>query len=234
MTGRFIGIMGPGRCGSSAVAGVMQHAGVPMGKELIGPHPQWNAKGHYEDRHMHWLNRLVAYRLEYSDAIRRETLAIYPDLRDHAGTMASELRTLYRQALAERERHPVWAMKCIMLGLIYPHIESLLPEDRRLIVVHRDREAIIRSRMRHSDLSRDEALNLTYQLAGAVMGVASTASCRVLHVQYEELCAQPRREVTRILDFVNESRYADLDYAAAIASIEPEMDHAGAYANHAR
>lgn len=224
--GRFVGIMGPGRCGSSAVTGVLHHAGVPVGKELIGPHPRWNAKGHYEDRHMHWLNRLLAYRFEYSEAIRNETTYRYPELYKYDNVPVKELLEIYRQALAEREQVPVWAMKCIMLGLIYPHIEALLPQDRRLILVERDRDATIHSRMAHSQLSRDDAAALVDHLAQAARDTAASATCPVLVVRYEYLCEKPQSEVARILDFVSEDLPANLDYAAAIATIDAEMSHA--------
>lgn len=223
---RFIGVMGPGRCGSSAVAGVLHHAGVPMGVELIGPHPRWNARGHFEDRHMHWLNRLVAYRLAHHESIHNETLHRYPGLLEFAGMPRSELLGMVEQALAARQRTPLWGMKCIMLGLIYPHIETLLPDDRRLVLVEREREATIRSRMAHSNLTYAAAAALRDHLAQRAESSALAAGCPVLQVSYERLCADPESQVARILGFVGEDLPITLDYAAAIATIEAEMNHA--------
>lgn len=41
-------VVGPGRCGSSAVAGVLHHLGVFMGERLIPAH-ETNPYGHWED-----------------------------------------------------------------------------------------------------------------------------------------------------------------------------------------
>ena len=41
-------VVGPGRCGTSCVAGVLHHLGVFMGSRLVGAHPS-NPYGHWED-----------------------------------------------------------------------------------------------------------------------------------------------------------------------------------------
>jgi len=41
-------VVGPGRCGTSCVAGVLHHLGVFMGARLVGAHPS-NPYGHWED-----------------------------------------------------------------------------------------------------------------------------------------------------------------------------------------
>lgn len=226
---RFIGVLGPGRCGSSAVAGALHAAGIPVGRDLIGPHPQWNVKGHFEDRTWHRFNRLVAYHLcDPDDELANETVERYPEFAREPWTRA-ELLQRY-----EAELHPppapVWAMKCIMLGVIWPVVQHLFPQDRRLIVVQRNRDTIIHSRMEHSRLSFCEAATLTDRLMRRARKSALGAGCPVLWVQYEELIADPETQVRRILAFAAEGMDAiRLDERAAMRHIDPEMDHHGYY-----
>jgi hypothetical protein len=222
---RFVGVLGAGRCGSSAVAGLLHAAGVFVGHNLIGPHPRWNAKGHFEDRDLHRLNRLMAYRFAPA-GVENETVQRYPELREHDQADHATLLAQYRQVVDARRNRPLWAMKCIMLGVIWPHIAPLLPTDRRLILVERDRDATIGSRMAHSDLAHDAAAALVDHLAQAARNTVASATCPVLVVRYEVLCEQPQTEVRRILDFVRDGLALTLNVPAAIATIEPEMNHA--------
>lgn len=48
-------VVGPGRCGTSAVAGVLHHLGIFMGKELVPAHST-NPYGHWEDAEFVRLN----------------------------------------------------------------------------------------------------------------------------------------------------------------------------------
>lgn len=48
-------VIGPGRCGTSCVAGVLHQLGVFMGWRLVGP-DRTNPHGHWEDCEFIWLN----------------------------------------------------------------------------------------------------------------------------------------------------------------------------------
>jgi hypothetical protein len=201
-----------------------------MGRTLIGPHPQWNKRGHFEDRDMHRLNRLLAYRFAYNDAIHNETLHRYPTLRDYNRLSRDKLLSLYRRELGRMAQGELWGLKCIMLATIWPDVQHLFPQDRRLIVVCRDMQAVIASRMAHSDLTRDEAETVSrYLMRAAVESAGIGVPCPVLYVEYEKLCAEPEAETRGILEFVTEDTDVTLNVEAAIKSIEPRMNHASMF-----
>lgn len=67
-------VVGPGRCGTSCVAGVLHHLGVFMGERLLGAHPT-NPHGHWEDCEFLDLNvallRQGLTRLQWAEGIQQ-------------------------------------------------------------------------------------------------------------------------------------------------------------------
>jgi hypothetical protein len=69
-------VVGPGRCGTSCVAGVLHRLGVFMGSRLVGANPT-NPQGHWEDAEFVELNVLHLHnRIEHTEwAVEIEQLA---------------------------------------------------------------------------------------------------------------------------------------------------------------
>lgn len=221
---RFIAVMGVGRCGSSAVAGMLHTGGVPMGRSLIGPHERFNARGHFEDMEWHRLNRLVAHQCcprEVQRAISNETVERYPKFaKQH--WQSDYLLGSYRATVAEYRQEPVWGMKCIMLGLIWPYVRTCFGDDVRIIVVEREREAVIRSRMEHSQLERSEAEILVDALQEGIDEATRRHDGPLLKLHYEFVVRDPRSVASLLKNFTGTT---DFDEMAATAHIDPSLNH---------
>jgi len=219
----FIGVLGVGRCGSSAVAGMLHVGGVPMGQTLVGPHARYNARGHYEDRTWHRLNRLVAYRCcgpAVQDGIRNETLVRYADFVREPG--CDVLMARYAEKVSAYKR-PIWGMKCIMLGLIWPQVHEFFGGDVRLIVVDRARDDVVRSRMEHSGIVRAEAEALVDTLQAGIDGALRLHTGPVLKLQYEYVVQDPKSIAYLLSSFTGLEGF---DQEAATQHVDPKLDHA--------
>lgn len=220
---RFIAVMGVGRCGSSAVAGMLHKGGVPMGRDLIGPHERFNARGHFEDHEWHALNRLVAHQccpFEVQGAIRNETVERYPQFVNRHVYSDSLMQT-YADTV-KRFEQPVWGMKCIMLGLIWPYVHQHFGDDVRVIVVQRDRDDVIQSRMEHSQLERKKAEKLIDALQGGIDEALRIHPGPVLQLSYTCTLYTPEITAELLSDFVGLESF---NVGAAEAHIEPKLDH---------
>ena len=94
MKPRLILVIGAARSGTSCVAGVLHTLGVRMGIEehLIGPHPEFNPKGHFEDVCFHdFLAQVLA--------------------NEHRGGATGAQWTEMQRLLAEHQQGPVWGLK---------------------------------------------------------------------------------------------------------------------------
>jgi hypothetical protein len=218
---RFIAVMGVGRCGSSAVAGMLHKGGLPLGENLIGPHPRFNALGHFEDPAWHRLNRLLAYKLTTGQPILAETLQQYPEFLLEAHSDA-ELFDAYREAIERGRRRPVWARKCIIFGLIWRFVGHLFGPDVRIIVVTREREAVVASRMAHSRLSRPQAEALIDALQAGIDDVVRQTSFPVLPMRYEDILEDPCAAARLLENFIEMPGF---DVNAAEYHIDPAMNH---------
>jgi len=219
---RFISVMGVGRCGSSAVAGMLHHGGVPMGRNLIGPHERFNARGHYEDHMWHRLNREIAYQCLPAipqAAVRNET-----DRYEYKRDWSRERKYLQRyQAFVADYEAPIWGMKCIMLGVIWPYVRDCFGDDVRIIVVERDRDAVIRSRMEHSQIDYDEARYLVDALQEGIDAAMHRHYGMVIKLHYEYVLKQPRSIAQLLKGFTGLDSF---DVDAAAAHIDPSLNHA--------
>lgn len=112
-------VLGCFRSGSSAVAGVLHHLGIPMGEHFDKPNRR-NPKGYFEDKEfkpLHW--RMVE------------------------GEDCSEE---YEKLVRKRERfYPKWGLKDPRLCLTFPKLQKTLRCDSRVIMCVRPKEQMVES-----------------------------------------------------------------------------------------
>ena len=219
---RFVGVLGAGRCGSSAVAGALHAAGIHMGFDLIGPHETYNSKGHFEDRNLHVMHRLMTRDYVMHPALQWET--------DLLGKMPhnppfSELAANYDRQLAKRDGMPIWGVKCIFLARVWDFVGHRYPEDARFIMVHRGWGAMTASRVEHSGPIKELAEQRQSVLIADALKLASDYP--VLHVVYEELIEFPERVVNGMLNFATDGIDVEVDRLAGICWIDARMAHYG-------
>ncbi len=220
MKPRLILVIGAGRSGTSCVAGVLHTLGVRMGIEehLIGPHPEFNPKGHFEDRCFH----------SFLAEVRAN---------EHRGGATGAQWTELQRLLAEHQQGPVWGLKDA--SLVHPGewVAAAAAPDYglRVVAVHRRFDGIVASRQRHANEGQgatySEAVASTLRHLEAMGGTLRRLGARypVYHVQYEEMVKNPGEEVWALAHFV----YAGLSWscldegvvAQAVAFVDPELRH---------
>lgn len=201
--GRCILVLGTGRSGTSAVAGVLHHLGCCMGRKFIATDHN-NRWGTYEDK-------------EFFDLTRKVTAGKAPP---------SE----YKALIAAREQ-PVWGIKDPALVHVAQLLTPML-DDVRVIVARRPRHESINSFMRAYHGGRLEA-EVWYEraigkLAARVLEFEA-AGIPMIAVNFHELLADPLGEVSDIARFAFEKAPSLSRFNKAVASIgvQPKREARG-------
>lgn len=100
-------VLGTPRSGTSCVAGVLHHLGVPMGERLM-PANDWNPAGFYQDEDFEDILNEALGRGQWPDWTTSK-----PSLN---GTFARRIRTL---AAARSAQYPVWGVKSNRLAFYW-------------------------------------------------------------------------------------------------------------------
>lgn len=198
---RAVLVCGIGGSGTSAVAGALHLMGCPMGHEAhFRRHPAGFAL--YEDQ-------------EFYGAFRQQ------------GRMAEDA---LRALIAAHQRDPVWGWKNTLTVKAFPWLIPLLRDlgnEPRVVAVHRTLTASIHARVRgrcppgrcyqraEAEAWAVRALRL---YAEALDVVQSAQLCRVHHVGYEDVMADPQLEVERLAGVAFEG-LSPPDTTAAMAHI---------------
>jgi hypothetical protein len=201
------------------IAGMLHRAGVSMGLDLIGPHPTNNPTGHFEDYWYHRLNREIVWTMDHHACLTDETLRNYRF--DSTMRRIAPIIDEYQLRLERHNNGAMWGMKCIFLGAAWPYMQHLLPDDRKIVMVHRRWPSIIDSRQRHGDMAYETAEQMTTWLYSRIYRVLSNESCPIYHIQYEDVIADPEDESQMLCDWLG----GDLDVTAAHPFVRPELDH---------
>ncbi|MCK4302621.1 MAG: hypothetical protein KAY24_00070 [Candidatus Eisenbacteria sp.] len=199
-------VLGTERSCTSAVAGVLHLLGCPMASEefIIKAHPEFNAKGHFEDRRWHELNRRVSRQLG----------------------LHKEQEAEYKALIAACRREPIWGVKdpyfVNMGGLVF----SLIEDDLYFIAVHRRFDATVASLQRHHDggkgthLVRAQSVGIEWKKR--FFDMLHWVS-PLYHLQAERLMTDTEQEIQGILNFLGWSPKEDLQ--KAIDFIDPTLYH---------
>lgn len=209
---RVIVVVGPSRCGSSCMAGVLQELGVPMGDDNW--RPNWkNPMGFFEDKGLMDIWR---------DA--------YPKDGHFVSRLEPENGTVRLRAWAQRRFNegPMIGGKQEVLCYLIPEMAAAWP-DLRVVIPERPAEEIARSMHR---AGFNKALSLDDTIAKVQRQIdirdAAIASCgiRSLRVSFDALTRDPATAVDRLIAFCGLTPTTE-QRAAAIAFIRPELKHIG-------
>lgn len=214
------------------MAGALHACGIPWPGALIGPHPVHNPTGHWEDRKLHDLDRQWHRMSEDDPDLRPETdLAPAFEMREGPTvTPRAAAHTLYRNRLHElaTEGGPVWGTKSTFAYVNWPEVKDLYPRDRRILVVHRDPEAVVASRMKHGDLDSLAALRLHQALLARLFLASLDWETReyILHVRYEALLQDTERTLSDLLEFALEGvPWPTVNPNAGVDFVDPTLNH---------
>lgn len=192
-------VLGPYRSGTSLTAQILESLGVDFGprEELLAPN-RFNPGGYLERGDLNAINR----RLITSAG---GTLG---DPGDPARLIClADRSTLNGYSLPWPDAGPLWGLKdprfCATLKL-WIDAGALQADTIRIVRVHRDVDAIVRSSVEHPSVRKfchgDEAL--ARKMVGDYIGLADwqarTLGLPTFHLDYEELIRDPSTEITKI------------------------------------
>lgn len=216
---RCILVLAVGRSGSSALAGALHQAGVSMGPdaELIGPHAEFNPKGHFEWRPWWELSKMVRNAYAGKESLRHDT--------------SERFRNLLARRIAGNPA--IFGIKDVYAPWSLPYWWEHLPQDTRVVVLHRSINGRAQSIMRHDNGGKgcDTATALRIaengyvKLAEAVGTLGGTVPR--IHVQFEALSDSPSA-VAQAVRWCYEGLDVRLNGAqvdAAVQWIEPRLRH---------
>jgi hypothetical protein len=193
-------VLGGHRCGTSLVAGVLHHLGLPAGLDESPEHllqgARGNPGGHYEDR--------IALRLHQRMLGNDRWRDPQPERFD----LSAEVREEYRRHLMRRaEAAPRWCLKdprlCFLLPMLATTLDELAIPFSVVTAVRRSADAISSLRERNP-MPDVKAASLVQRYEGARRAGVAWLKERytpVLAVHYEKLIAAPVAQVARIAAF---------------------------------
>lgn len=174
---RAIFVLGTGRDGSSATAGVLDHLGCTMGKEFH-PSDRRNPYGTFED---------VEFLYPENKYIRGQG-----PLPDYEALLA-----------ARNEAHKIWGAKSPLFVHTARHFLPL-QEDARLVILNRKPADVINSYMRAYSHGRVTADTWYANQMDSLSARLREFDGPVLQVSFEDLLDDPESEVRRIMHFAFE------------------------------
>lgn len=209
-------VLGGHRCGTSSVAGVIAHLGIPasLPGDQIEASPS-NPRGHFEDATLCRLHE----RMLGAGGWRN------PQLRE---TPPRELQVEYDKHLRRRAAAAArWCVKDPRLCLLLPYLIQRLREleiTHRIVGVDRAPESAAESLQQRQGLSLEAARRIAWLYEGArraqLAWVRESTDVRVMQFGYRELLRDPAKGVRRLAAFLEVSATA-----CAVDSLDPGLRH---------
>lgn len=193
-------VVGPGRCGTSAVAGVLHHLGVFMGEEFL-PLEQCAGHMYWEDREFWRLSDELLGKKTISQAQWQERV----------------------QEIAERRRqlNAPWGWKDPRTSLIMPQCRAIF-QNAKYIRCRRRAGDIEASMVKVSP-----EVGYTWESAIALRKTCESAldrdlvGCNVLEVHFRDLTKDRAGTVRRLIEFCQLTDVSEECIQAAVDSIRP-------------
>ena len=172
---RVVLVVGTGRSGTSAVAGVLDKLGVHMGDEFTKTSPS-NKYGTYEEREFFDFNRKIQ--------------------------KSTDVDGWIRDYIARRsDGHVLWGLKDPMLARVFYIVASYL-DDVKVIVTRRNKIPTVSSYMLAYHAKANDAENWYNEENAHLRAALEEYNGSVLYVDYDDLVEYPERELKRITDYV--------------------------------
>jgi len=202
-------VLGQGRSGTSAVAGVLHYLGVYMGQGLL-PSTQDNAKGSFEDARFHRFN------LQFvgGDVMNP---------RPNPANMAPWGRSALLDLVTEMDRHEIWGLKAPLICFTFRLVLPFLPNPTYIIHTLRAREHIVDSVARVEGMGAVlEAARIVNRYETALLEARAIVppDWPQLYVAYDRLVEEPAEQVERIAAFVGLPVTKE-----AIDFVDPKLRH---------
>jgi len=215
-------IIGLPRSGTSAVSGALHKAGVLMQRQSMGRNA-FNPQGYYEDVQWKETNKAWVGGSNYRLSIPN-------------GKMPDNIACRYRKLAQRYQGAHLWGIKdprlCVTARYIWPLLDEV-----RIVVVHRDFDAVVRSfwshsfaaykgkpRLRRKKSEIRELLQLWRTQRDETLALWNGLRS---DVYYKTLLADPRDEIRRLCEFAAQDTEETLDFKKGAAFINPKLNHDG-------
>ena len=215
MTSRCIMVIGVPRSGTSATAGVLHRAGVPMERLSMGRNAI-NPRGYFED---------LAWKRANARLAGQRYHLIVPD------SVPPEAVERYRVLAGEYQTARLWGMKdprlCVTARYIWPLLDQV-----RIVAVRRDADTVVKSIMSQSRILKQPvgeatARSLITRWVGLMDETLDLWGGEVMEMQYEDLVADPLRHAGRLCEFAAGGLDIRLQPRRGAEFIDPRLDHRG-------
>jgi hypothetical protein len=191
--------MGCYRTGTSAVAGILHHLGVNMGKGFQEPNHA-NPKGYFEDSEFLAVNAKIYEAVNLMEHIDRRIGMFESKEEFHALCRQREIKS------AQPQCRPIWGFKDPRFCVIAKHV--VLPPDAKIIWIHRDIDetamSIIKSLGLHGkDANMNKWRNFVEHYRNEVTNyMAGFDALRTLDINLPDLLTAPRTHINEIANFI--------------------------------
>jgi len=193
----------------------MLELGVDMGRGSLQQSDILNEKGYVENLAFQRVNKAIsgnAYTVRWAEATQDQLNA-------------------YRMLINKYSRLPIWGVKSPRLVYVWHYIKPLLQEagvDIRIVVAHRDFDAIVQSFKRHTELAYEGRWPMTEEQARIHMTKWQKAlewqlaqwDGPVCEMDYDQLLEEPVTELCTLHDFC----FEDLDIPGHKRIITPALN----------
>lgn len=195
-----IAVIGPHRSGTSAVAGVLYHLGIPMGDDLIGP-GLGNPTGHFEDAEF----------VDLHDEIIGDWKNPQVDFDPY--------RETYTALVSKREKQHLWGIKDPRMCFVFPYFIEIA-RDVLIVSVHRDPMLCANSLFARGGHTREEAMEISTNYLVQQLEVLTGHSH--FRIDYQYMINYPEETVTALANWVGLSPTEN-----AIDFVDPSLCHHG-------
>ncbi len=178
-------VLGTPRSGTSCVAGVLHHLGVPMGERLMRA-DDWNPAGYFQD---------LDFEEILFDAYDGWGFPAWDDPRPaNYAECAASVAALARQ---KSETHRIWGTKSNRLAFFLDAFKAGAGDDVRIIRTFRPKAQSVASLRERSGRTAAWSAGIITRMGNAIDQVSLTHP-PVLTVNFANLLSDPRTHVTRI------------------------------------
>jgi len=193
-------ILGTPRSGTSCVAGVVHHLGIPTGEDCLPP-DDWNPVGYFQDKAFEDILHACFgffHFPQWDEVINRPPGRFSNESTRTLKQTATAIRNLAAQRAAT---HEIWGVKSNRLSFFLDALALGAGDDVRIIQTFRPEAESIASWKARSQYEDDEAVKPIRYMAHAITkGMERAAVAPDLVVDYNGLIDETETWVTRIAD----------------------------------
>lgn len=207
---RCVVVIGPGRTGTSAIAGLLHHLGIFMGERLQEPCPNFTPKGAFEDMEFKEITTSIVGPKWLEPSIPTN---IYPE----------SLKRIC-DFVAKRQNYALWGIKHPNLCLVGQWVLPCLPNPH-VIFTHRSVEASCRSFSIAGQHDADLVKKSQPIFFEGQRKISEVYCGPRMDISFDDLVKNPYANALAISEFACPVRPSDSTIRSASLFVEPSLKH---------